>query len=61
MDHRIETVLVSHDGEVLVVLSTGYGRKFNIRIDAIIEGEECTAIILNPLNSILYQHGAEVE
>ena len=60
MDHRIEAVLASHDGEVLVFLSAGYGKK-TLRIDAIIEVEECTAIVLIPPNSILYQHGAEVE
>ena len=49
MGHRVETVLSLRDGDMLAVLSTGYGKKFNRYIDAIIEVEECTTI--NNFNS----------
>ena len=60
MDHRIEAILVLYDGDVLAVLSTGYGKKFIIWIDAIIDVKKCAAIVLIPPNSVLYQHRAEV-
>ena len=61
MDHWIEAVLALLDDDVLAALPTGYGKKFNIWIDAIIDAEECTGIVLIPPTSIFYQHRAEVE
>ena len=61
MDCRLEVVLALRDGDVLAVSSASYGKKFKILIDAIIEVEECTAIVLIPPNSIWYPHRAEVE
>ena len=58
--HRIEAILALRDSDVWAVLSIGYGNKFNIGIDAIIEVAECPTIVLTPTNNILYQHWAEV-